>query len=162
MVAEPLWVQSARRYLGVAEIPGVAENPIIQRWLRKLRAAWNSESVPWCGTFVATCLDECGLPKPVHWYRALAYLDYGEHIFTPMLGCIVVFSRTGGGHVGFAAGRNEHGAYMILGGNQGDRVSIAAFDTARVLGYRWPPGAPRSATPLPLYRGNYPVSTNEA
>lgn len=162
MVAEPLWVQAARRYIGVAEIPGVAENPIIQRWLRKLRAAWNSESVPWCGTFVATCLDECGLPKPVHWYRARAYLDYGVRIVQPVYGCIVVFARKGGGHVGFAVGRDEHGNILTLGGNQGDMVSIRPFDPARVLGYVWPPGGPYSHQPLPRFVGNLPVSRNEA
>jgi len=115
-----------------------------------------------CGTFVAACLDDVGLPRPQHWYRARAYLDYGTSVPAPTLGCIVVFARTGGGHVGFAVGRNEHGALLILGGNQGDRVSIAAFDPARVLGYRWPPGAPYTSQPLARYVGNFKLSTNEA
>lgn len=162
MNGDPLWLAAARRYIGVAEIPGKAENPVIGGWLRKLRAAWDSESVPWCGTFVATCLQEVGLPIPQHWYRARAYLDYGTSVLAPTLGCIVVFARAGGGHVGFAVGRNEHGALLILGGNQGDRVSIAAFDPARVLGYRWPPGAPYTSAPLARYVGNHTLSNNEA
>lgn len=28
---------------------------------------------------------------------------------------------------------------MVLGGNQGDAVSIAPMDVARVVSYRWPP-----------------------
>lgn len=168
MVAEPLWVQVARRYIGVAEIPGKDSNPLLVKWWLKGGAAvWNTlgrddSRAPWCGTYVGECLDEVGLPRPQNWYRARAYLDYGEHIFTPVYGCIVVFARTGGGHVGFVVGRNEHGALMVLGGNQGDRVSIAAFDPSRVLGYRWPVGAPRTGQPLPRYLGNYPLSQNEA
>ena len=162
MGAEPPWVQAARKYLGVAEIPGKDTAPMISRWLKRL-GAWRAEdATPWCGTFVAACLDDVGLPRPQHWYRARAYLDYGTRIPAPVMGAITVFARTGGGHVGFAVGRNEHGALMILGGNQGDRVSIAAFDPARVLGYVWPPGAPYSSQPLARYMGNYPLSQNEA
>ncbi len=162
MASEPLWVRAARRYIGVAEIPGKDTAPVISRWLKRLGAWWDEDATPWCGTFVAACLDDVGLPRPQHWYRARAYLDYGTRIPAPVMGAITVFARTGGGHVGFAVGRNEHGALMILGGNQGDRVSIAAFDPARVLGYVWPPGAPYSSQPLARYMGNYPLSQNEA
>lgn len=161
-IVDPLWIVEARRHIGVREIPGKDTAPVIAGWLRKLRAWWSDDATPWCGVFAAMCLQEVGLPIPQHWYRARAYLDYGEHIFTPAYGCIVVFSRTGGGHVGFVVGRNEHGALMTLGGNQGDRVSIAAFDPSRVLGYRWPPGAPYTSAPLARYVGNHTLSNNEA
>jgi len=162
MAAEPLWVQVARRYIGVAEIPGKETAPIIAGWLRKLRSAWSDDATPWCGTFCATCLQEVGLPIPPHWYRARAWLDYGVRIPEPVYGCIVVYERKGGGHVGFAVGRDEHGNLLTLAGNQGDRVSIAPFDPIRVLGYRWPPGAAYSSAPLPRFAGNLPVSRNEA
>lgn len=162
MSAEPLWLQAARRYIGVAEIPGKETAPVIAGWLRKLRAFWTDDATPWCGVFAATCLQEVGLPIPQHWYRARAYLDYGTSVPAPTLGCIVVFARAGGGHVGFAVGRNEHGALLVLGGNQRDMVSIAAFDTSRVLGYRWPPGAPYTSAPLARYVGNHTLSNNEA
>ena len=162
MSAEPLWLQAARRYIGVAEIPGKETAPVISRWLKRLGAWWDEDATPWCGTFVAACLDDVGLPRPQHWYRARAYLDYGTSVLAPTLGCIVVFARAGGGHVGFAVGRNEHGALLVLGGNQRDMVSIAAFDTSRVLGYRWPPGAPYTSAPLARYVGNFKLSTNEA
>ena len=162
MGAEPLWVQAGRKHVGLAEIPGKDTAPTIARWLKRLGAWWDDDATPWCGTFVAACLDEVGLPKPQHWYRAKAYLDYGVSVAMPTLGAITVFDRKGGGHVGFCVGRNDHGALMILGGNQGDRVSIAAFDTTRVLGYRWPPGAPYTSQPLARYVGNFKLSTNEA
>lgn len=162
MNGDPLWLAAARRYIGVAEIPGKDTAPVISRWLKRLGAWWDEDATPWCGTFVAACLDDVGLPRPQHWYRARAYLDYGTRIPAPVMGAITVFARTGGGHVGFAVGRNEHGALMILGGNQGDRVSIAAFDPARVLGYVWPEGAPLSSQPLAQFTGQFQLSQSEA
>lgn len=48
----------------------------------------------------------------------------GEDLL-PELGCIVVFTRQGGGHVGFAVGRDKFGNLLILGGNQSDAMTIA-------------------------------------
>ena len=162
MASEPLWVRAARRYIGVAEIPGKDTAPVISRWLKRLGAWWDEDATPWCGTFVAACLDDVGLPRPQNWYRARVWLDYGTRIPAPVYGCIVVYERKGGGHVGFAVGRDEHGNILTLGGNQGDMVSIRPFDPARVLGYVWPPGGPYSHQPLPRFVGNLPVSRNEA
>lgn len=169
MTIEPKWLQVARAYLGQAEVPGKASNPwIVNLWLR-LGGSWlwqklgaDDSASPWCGTFVAACLDEVGLPRPAHWYRARAWLDYGVRMLEPAYGGIVVFERKGGGHVGFVVGLDEHGNLMVLGGNQGDMVSIRPFDPARVLGYRWPPGAPYTSQPLARYVGNFKLSTNEA
>ena len=170
MNSEPEWLGIARRHIGQTELPGPPSSAWIRNmWHRLKGGAWywthygsDDSRLPWCGALVALCLDEAGLPYPQNYASARAYLDYGVRLNAPILGCIVVYERAGGGHVGFAVGRNEHGALMILGGNQGDRVSIAAFDPARVLGYVWPPGAPYSSQPLARYMGNYPLSQNEA
>lgn len=166
MSNEPSWLAAARQHLGVAEIPGKATAPIIARWLRELRAAWNSDDVPWCGTFVAAVLRDATVPLPAAWYRARAWLDWGTPIASPVPGCIVVYERAGGGHVGFVVGRDAQGRVMTLGGNQGDRVSIAPFEPSRVLGYRWPTShlASLNATgPLPLLASNgAPSSIREA
>ena len=135
---EAPWLAIARGYLGVAEIPGKDSAPIIVGWLKRLRAWWSEDSTPWCGTFAAECLTEAGIVPPRAWYRAKAYLDWGMALRTPVPGCIVVYDRAGGGHVGFAIARTAAGEILTLGGNQGDRVSIAPFPAARVLGYRWP------------------------
>ena len=135
---EPCWITEGRRHLGLAEIPGQASNPTIQRWLRKLGAWWNDDATPWCGTYVAHCLRECSIAPPKAWYRAKAYLDWGLVLDTPRVGCIVVYERQGGGHVGFVVGKTPANRLAVLGGNQGDRVSIASFPRERVLGYRWP------------------------
>jgi hypothetical protein len=65
-------------------------------------------------------------------------------------GCIVVFTREGGGHVGFVVGQDQQGNLLVLGGNQGDAVNVKAFPLARVSGYRWPSELVPSTEPLPV------------
>ena len=137
-MTEPNWLTHARTYLGTAEIPGKAHNPTIVRWLRELKSWWADDEQPWCGTFVGAVFRENGITPAKHWYRARDWLNWGVKINDPAPGCVVVFERTGGGHVGFAVARDVSGRLMVLGGNQGNKVSIAPFEKFRVLGYRWP------------------------
>lgn len=132
------WMTIARSYLGVKEIRGPKHNSTIQRWLRELKAWWTDDETPWCGVFVAGVLNECGLPYPKEYYRALSWLNAGRRIERAAVGCVVVFVRQGGGHVGFVVGEDEYGRLMVLGGNQGNQVSIAPFDRSRVRGFVWP------------------------
>ncbi len=158
------WIQIARAYLGVAEIPGVKTSSVIAVWLRKLKAWWADDETPWCGTFVGYCLSEAGFVIPKYWMRALAWADWGRPLLVPRVGAVVVFSRVGGGHVGFVVGITKEGTLMVLGGNQANRVSIAEFEPGRVLCYRWPTEAPLIGIgDLPiLARSGQAVSTNEA
>lgn len=81
----------------------------------------------------------------------------------PAYGCVVVFSREGGGHVGFVVGRDKNGNLMVLGGNQGDAVSIRPFPVSRVTCYRWPSAYPSSGRfVLPLLDSDGKVSESEA
>jgi uncharacterized protein (TIGR02594 family) len=162
---EPAWMTTARNYLGLTEIPGVATAPVIKKWLVGLKAWWTDDETPWCGVFVAQCLHENGVDRPKNWFRALAWLDWGIPISQPMVGCVVVYARKGGGHVGFVVGRDEKGRVLTLGGNQGNRVSIAPFDSTRVVGYRWPVSVPvlNPTAGLPVLASNgQPSSTQEA
>lgn len=163
MTTEPTWMHRARRYLGLRETPGKATAPVIARWLLELKAWWRDDETPWCGVYVAAVMRKEGLVPPKYWYRARGWLEFGVSIPDPIPGCIAVFERKGGGHVGFVAGTDEMGRLMILGGNQGNAVSLAPFDRARALGYRWPSTVPIPATRLPLVASNGATSsTNEA
>ena len=114
---EPAWLTEARRHLGVAEVPGPKHSPVIQSWLHKLRAWWNDDEPPWCGVFVAACMDTVGIPLPKYWMRAKAWAEWGSRLSAPIPGCVVVFERQGGGHVGFVVGRTANGHLMVLGGD---------------------------------------------
>jgi len=52
---------------------------------------------------------------------------------------VLVFDRAGGGHVGFYVGEDLT-SYDVLGGNQGDRVSIMRLEKSRCVARRWPIG----------------------
>lgn len=76
-----------------------------------------------------------------------------------------------GGHVGFVVGRDTRSNLMVLGGNQGDAVSVAAFLPSRATGFYWPSkwtGKLIKSTPLsnrfalPVLNANGKLSCNEA
>lgn len=160
---ELAWIAAARAKIGIKEVAGVGNNPRIVEWLKKLRSAWLDDSVPWCGTFVAECLRESGFAYPSTWYRAKDYLNMSIKLDRPAYGCIVVFNRVGGGHVGFVVGRDKRGNLMVLGGNQSDAVNIKPFALDRVAGYRWCSQYPLAERfNLPLLDSDGKVSENEA
>ena len=157
-----LWVGIAKSKLGLKEIPGKESAPEIVKMLLKLKAWWRDDSTPWCGVFAAYCLSEALLPYPKEYYRALAWKEYGLKLDRPAYGCIVVFSREGGGHVGFVVGQDDRGRLMVLGGNQGDKVSVAPFDRNRVVAYRYPEKQELIDYSLPLLKTTAESSTREA
>lgn len=161
-MTEPGWLVYGRQFIGLREIPGTVNNPKIIEWLIKLKAWWREDETPWCGTFCAACISESGLPLPKHWYRASDWLNWGVSLAAPELGCVVVFSRKGGGHVGFVVGEDQNGSLMVLGGNQSNRCSIAPFDRQRAIGYRWPAGIVVRIGHLPVIESVARVSENEA
>ena len=157
------WIASARQYIGVREVPGPKNNAVISEWLHKLKAWWSDDETPWCGTFAATCVTEAGLTPPKDWYRATAWLTLPVSLSRPAYGCIVVFTRQGGGHVGFVVGKDKAGNLMVLGGNQGDAVNIKPFAVSRAAGYRWPSAYPSAGRfNLPVLDSDGKLSENEA
>ncbi|HHI2212719.1 TPA: TIGR02594 family protein [Escherichia coli] len=157
---EPRWLIEARKHIGLTEIKGAKHNPeIVQFWRDIKRGGIKDDETPWCAAFVGAMLERVGI-RSTRFESSKSYLDWGEKLDTPAYGCIVVFTRVGGGHVGFVVGRRANGDLLVLGGNQGDAVNIRAFPTSRVSGYRWPAGEPRNTALLPV--GDAATSTNEA
>jgi uncharacterized protein (TIGR02594 family) len=160
---EPAWLIEARRHIGVREIKGPTHEPKILTWWKAIkRGGIKDDETPWCAAFVGAMLENVGLISS-RFESARSYLDWGVKLDQADLGCIVVFSRDGGGHVGFVVGRDPAHRLMVLGGNQGDEVNIRTFDRSRVTGYRWPKAVPLPmAAPLPLYVDGAPVSRRES
>jgi uncharacterized protein (TIGR02594 family) len=67
---------------------------------------------------------------------AKSWMHWGKELDPPVEGCIAVFTRDGGlGHVGFFL--SESGTNIkLLGGNQGDKVSISDHPKSSLLGFR--------------------------
>ena len=159
---ELAWVAEARKYIGQKEYPGSANNPwIVSLWKAIKRGGIKSDAVPWCAAFVGGCLENVGI-KSTRFESAKSYLSWGIPLVRPVYGCIAVFSRDGGGHVGFVVGSDGSGRLMILGGNQGDKVSIAPIEGKRATGYRWPSDIVIADVALPIIGSAQRSSTNEA
>ncbi|MCK0531440.1 TIGR02594 family protein [Sphingobium agri] len=167
---EPAWLLAARRLLGTREAAGAANNGTILGWakllgLKVLGIAYNADSVPWCGLFVAHCLKAAGidLSNMKVAVRAKAWATWGANLGASVLapGAILVFDREGGGHVAFYVGEDAT-HYHVLGGNQGDKVSIMRLAKGRCIARRWPRGVPVLGRPVYLSASGVPVSGNEA
>ena len=150
-MSEPRWLTIAKGYQGVREIPGPKHNPTIMGWLRRLGSWIKDDETAWCGQYVAAVMQEAGLPYPKEFPRAKAWADYGANLRTTHLapGAILVFSRNGGGHVGFYVGEDAT-AYYVLGGNQGNAVNVMRIAKARCIATRWPRGEAVTGGPVLL------------
>ena len=158
---ELAWIAEARSLIGLREI-APNKHPKLTTWQIDLGAAWLG-AVPWCGVFAAHCAKVGGKTWPKEFYRASAWSTFGAALDRPAYGCIVTFTRAGGGHVGFCVGKDKRGNLMILGGNQGDSVCIKPFSVARVSSYRWLGVAPLPERyNLPVLNSDGKVSQNES
>lgn len=159
---EPAWLTEARKHIGTREIPGSKHEPKIIAWWKAIkRGGIKTDEVPWCSAFVGGCLEAVGIISS-RFESAKSYMTWGQAIKDPVPGCVAVFNRAGGGHVGFVVASDGKGRLMILGGNQSDQVSIAPFDANRVVGYRWPLAVPIVNSTLPVIGSTMRSSTNEA
>ena len=160
-MSKPAWMIEAEKYIGLKEIPGAAHEPQILKWWKAIRRGGiKTDEVPWCAAFVGGCLEAVGIISS-RYESAKSYLDWGIKLEFPIEGCIAVFTRTGGGHVGFVVGQDQRGRLLVLGGNQGDKVSIAPFDPSRVTGFRWPQAVPAEGRILPLITSAAESSSDE-
>jgi uncharacterized protein (TIGR02594 family) len=95
----------------------------------------SSDSVPWCAAFAGSSLKNAGAPA-LKTLSSLAYKGYGTPV--PLqdkskwrLNDVVVFSRAGGGHIGFFRGYNpSSGSVLIAGGNQSDNLTEVGFKSS--------------------------------
>jgi len=137
----------ALKLLGIKELVGKGSNPLIMDWVKELNTAkhrtivgYTDDSIAWCGLWMAivayrrlNIIDE--VVKDPLWARN--WLNYGVASPKPELGDILVFLRTGGGHVGLYVGEDDE-CYHVLGGNQKNEVKIIRILRSRLLGARRP------------------------
>lgn len=127
----------AQRWIGVAEAPGIANNPDVVKMLRLVDTSVVADEVPWCSGFVNFIAWALRLPRSKS-LAARSWLTIGRSIALEEAKAendVVILERDGGGHVGFFAGREGENV-LLLGGNQRDAVNVSAFPIARVLGVR--------------------------
>lgn len=135
------WMLTAANYVGLKEIPGARSNKTIIEWAENI-GGWvedyyTNDDIPWCGLFVAECMKENNINITIkNPLSAKAWADFGEQT-EPKFGAIMVFTRSGGGHVGFYISEDDD-AFHILGGNQSNQVNVTRVSKGRFLEARWP------------------------
>jgi uncharacterized protein (TIGR02594 family) len=140
----------AQRFVGVRETAGTSSNPLLLAMLR-LDQTWPTDDVtPWCSAFLNFVCWLIRVPRSKS-LAARSWLTVGSAI--PLDQAVpgfdvVVLQRGSGkqpgpsviqapGHVGFFAGLSEDKkSVLLLGGNQGDAVSVAIYPVSRILGIR--------------------------
>lgn len=159
-MAEPLWLTIARRELGVTEKAGKATNTRILDYYRASGAASvTQDETPWCAAFCGYCLEEAG-HKGTLSLAARSYLRWGKET-KPKLGAIMVFKRGSGwqGHVAFYLSETKT-HYTVLGGNQGNSVSIRNYRKDDFLAARWPSTMGNSRTAKTMLIGTASAGGN--
>jgi uncharacterized protein (TIGR02594 family) len=158
------WMVEAKKVNGLHE---VNDNAALSKWLKSEgKTLGNPAKLPWCGDFVDTAmaLGLPGEPRPgplgENPYWALNWLHFGVPC-GDVYGAVAAFKRPGGGHVGFLVGMDRT-RYYVLGGNQGDTVSIVPILRSRCQGLRWPSTFKGKAKPAMIMESSAKASTDEA
>ncbi len=175
----PKMVTEALADVGTLETPGAGNNPVIMGWadyvgVEAIGWKYTADSIPHCGLAMAAWVKRAGKPLPFGPLYALNWGAFGSEAHQPILGDVLTFVRTGGGHVGQYIGEDPT-AFHILAANQGgvtdkgkvpaDGVTIARIDKKRLYRVRRAPfkiGLPPSARPYILSAGGAPLNVNEA
>ena len=142
--------EHAQRYIGeIQERPGAADHPLIQWWLSLCRMGFDvHDEVPWCSAFINGIAWVHRLPRSKS-AAARSWLAIARAILLDdaIVGSDVIILQRGAGkqpgpevldapgHVGFYAGRDGE-FVLVLGGNQGNGVTIQRFDRRLILGIR--------------------------
>nr|WP_319265328.1 TIGR02594 family protein [uncultured Draconibacterium sp.] len=132
-------VEIALSQYGVKEIAGERNNMTIVNYAHEAGHTWvDDDETAWCSIFVDWAAMKAGLER-THKANARSWLNVGEVPAYPQMGDIVIFRRGNSnwqGHVGIFINIDEDGLINVLGGNQGNQVSIRLYRDKDLLGFR--------------------------
>lgn len=140
MISSEMIYNQAARELGTFEWAEGSNPKVVQMYADSGHAEIKDDAVPWCAAFVGSILAKVGAVGTGS-LMARSYTNWGKEV--PSLdaaqrGDIVVLSRgsnPASGHVGFYHGHGA-GKIHLLGGNQGDQVSVAQYAADRLVAIR--------------------------
>ena len=119
----------------VREVPGPGANPRFVMYDAVTTLKATSDEIPWCSSFACWCMESAQLRSPRS-AAAADWMAWGEPSL-PRLGAVAVFKRVGGHHVAFFLAQIAD-TIVVLGGNQGNAVSVAPMSGAMLIDLRWP------------------------
>jgi len=162
----PKMIVEALKLFGTMEKPGAANNPTIVAWAKEVGGEvediYKADSIPWCGLFMAVVAMRAGKEPPAHPLWALSWSAFGSKASAPALGDVLVFTRSGGGHVALYVGEDRD-VFHCLGGNQSDSVCITRIAKSRLYAARRPLYRVQPANVRPIHlEATGALSLNEA
>lgn len=135
---EELLLEMLKVY-GLKEISGTKHNPEIVKFFKEIGfSSVTDDETSWCSAALNYFCKKLGYERS-GLLTARSWLKVGEEIKIPEMGDVVVLWRDNKdswkGHVGLYISE-DNGLIWILGGNQGNMMSISIYNSNRVLGYR--------------------------
>ena len=116
-----------------------AQGAAIKEYLSNGGVNLDPATTAWCAAFVNSTLKQSGY-EGTGSNMARSFMDWGQGVDQPTQGDLAVFKRGDPngpyGHVGFFDGYNPDGSIRVLGGNQGNKVSVASYPASDLLGFR--------------------------
>lgn len=141
--------QMAGRQMGMDEN---AQRTALQEYMSNGGVNLDPSVTAWCAAYVNASLAQAGI-EGTGSNMARSFMNWGQEVADPQRGDLAVFSRGDPngpyGHVGFFDGYNQDGTIRVLGGNQGDAVSVANYSPNELLGFRRAEGQPTNALAQP-------------
>ena len=139
------WMEYALREYGIKGISARGRTVNVVAYLKATGVGRSNDETAWCSAFVNWCMLMAGFPGSGK-ANARSWLEWGGvSLEFPAYGSVVVLWREAKngplGHVGFFVGM-QGDKLLLLGGNQGNAVSIRPYPKERVLGIRWLEGFP--------------------
>jgi uncharacterized protein (TIGR02594 family) len=139
------WMEYALREYGIKGISARGRTVNVVAYLKATGVGRSNDETAWCSAFVNWCMLMAGFPGSGK-ANARSWLEWGGvSLDFPAYGSVVVLWRGAKngplGHVGFFVGM-QGDRLLLLGGNQGNAVSIRPYSKERVLGMRWLEGFP--------------------
>ena len=138
---DPPWLTLALAEMkrGVKEIAGSKHNPRIIEYHQATSLKSKEDEVPWCAAFMSWLFVQCGIANP----KSARAKDFSVHptmlkLKRPIRGCVVVYTRVGGGHVDLYISGYATGMIKGLGGNESNTIKDGPQSESSVVGYFWP------------------------
>lgn len=152
----PDYFKDAFKDLGLQEWVYVGgekrSNPVVERFIEKVEGKKrNAINTPWCAYWIGAKLEYHDWTSTKSG-MARSYLRWGVKVEDGdwQVGDLVIFWRGRNddgvtGHIGFICSFDDD-SVLVLGGNQGDKVSLQYFPISKVLGVRRPRPLTQSRT----------------
>ena len=120
----PPWLEIARAEIGVCMDPPGSSHPRIGEYHEHAGIPGYDDKVSWCSSFINWSLARVGITGTGSAF-ARSWLDWGQPLDEPVVGCITVLWRddptSWKGHVGYYLRHDAEHVYL-LGGNQLEQV----------------------------------------